>query len=84
MGLDSTSIMFITIAIIVTTAFLIFMFFLIRSIMGANKPSDRMNPAKPYPEKVFNKEETAQFCKYCGAKFTEELLICSECGEQLK
>ena len=34
-------------------------------------------------EKVFKKEDTLNFCKYCGAKITEELSICPECGEQL-
>jgi len=78
------TIMFIVVAIIIAIVIIVIIYFVIKSFKGDTKRSERMSPAKPYPEQVFKKEETLKFCKYCGAKITEELSICPECGEQLK
>jgi len=77
------TLIFIVIAIIAVIFFVVIVYFIIRSLKGDTKRSERMSPSKPYPEKIFKKEETSKFCKYCGAKITEELIICPDCGEQL-
>jgi len=77
------TIIFIVIAVIAIVFFVVIIYFIIRSLKGDTKRSERMSPAKPYPEKVFKKEETSIFCKYCGAKITEYLSICPDCGERL-
>ena len=74
---------FVVVAVIFVIIFVVIVYFIIRSFKGGTKRSERMSPAKPYPEKVFKKEEPSTFCKYCGAKITEELTICPSCGEQL-
>ena len=77
------TIIFIVVGIIIAIVFIVIIYVIIKSLKGDTKRSERMSPAKPYPEKVFKKEETSKFCKYCGAKITEELSICPDCGEQL-
>ena len=62
------TLIFIVVAIIVIILIVVIIYFIIRSLKGDTKRSERMSPAKPYPEKVFKKEETSIFCKYCGAK----------------
>lgn len=73
----------IIVAVIFLIVFIVIVYFIIRSFKGDTKRSERMSPAKPYPEKVFKKEETSKFCKYCGVKITDELIIIPDCGEQL-
>ncbi len=80
---DLFTIMFIVVAIIILIVFIVIIYFIIRAFSGGTKRSERMSPAKPYPENVYKREETSKFCTYCGAKITEELVICPKCGEQL-
>ncbi|MBY9011079.1 MAG: hypothetical protein KGD70_01760 [Candidatus Lokiarchaeota archaeon] len=77
------ALMFTIAAVIIVIVFVVIVYFIFKVFRGNSKRSERMSPAKPYPETVFKKEEISKFCKYCGAKFTEELVICPECGEQL-
>ena len=78
------TIIFIVVSIIVIIVIVVIVYFIIRSLKSDTKRSERMSPAKPYPEKVFKKEESSTFCNHCGAKITEDLSICPDCGEQLK
>ena len=77
------TLVFIVVAIIFVIVFVVIVYVIIRSLRGGTKRSERMSPTNPYPERVFKKEETSKFCKYCGAKITEELIVCPDCGEQL-
>lgn len=82
------AVMIIVIIIIFIVVFVVIIYFIIRMFTGSSKRGEGISSKNPYSAKYYKKkekekEESTEFCTYCGEKIEEKLKICPHCGQDL-